>query len=90
MALFNFSNSLVISGQRICPQYDSQTESLHIERGCGYFSRRVRVPEGTKSQYFNTLGTNSDAVSASFTNGVLSVTIQKPSPPTVAIEDWKK
>ncbi|KAG6778079.1 hypothetical protein POTOM_017924 [Populus tomentosa] len=58
---------LQISGERIVEKEDKNDTWHRVERSCGKFLRRFRLPENTKM----------DQVKASMENGVLTVTVPK-------------
>lgn len=69
---------LTVRGERSRPQVPDGTEWVHTERAWGRFERRIKVPEGV----------DPDAITASMTNGVLSLIVPKPErmkPKTIAI-----
>jgi HSP20 family protein len=59
---------LTISGERRAEDMKEGTGWRRVERSFGKFQRSITLPEGV----------DADAVTASFDNGVLSVTIPKP------------
>jgi HSP20 family protein len=61
-------NVLTISGERQADFEDKQNGYYRVERAFGSFSRSLTLPEGV----------DADQISASFSNGVLEVTIPKP------------
>ena len=69
---------LVVRGERTRPELADGTTLAHGERTYGRFERRIKVPEGV----------DPDAITASMTDGVLSVIVPKPEqvkPKTIAI-----
>jgi HSP20 family protein len=69
---------LVVRGERTRPELADGTTLAHGERPYGRFERRIKVPEGV----------DPDAITASMTDGVLSVVVPKPErvqPKTIAI-----
>jgi HSP20 family protein len=69
---------LVVRGERMRPELADGTTLAHGERTYGRFERRIKVPEGV----------DPDAITASITDGVLSVIVPKPEqvkPKTIAI-----
>jgi HSP20 family protein len=61
-------DTLTISGERTEQQESREGGFVRLERASGAFSRSLTLPAGV----------NTDAVQASFANGVLEVTIPKP------------
>jgi HSP20 family protein len=59
---------LMISGERRSDVEDKQNGYYRVERAFGSFSRSLTLPEGV----------DADRIQASFSNGVLEVTIPKP------------
>ena len=69
---------LVVRGERTRPDVQQGTSLAHRERAFGQFERRIKVPEGV----------DSDAITASMDNGVLSLIVPKPErlkPKAIAI-----
>ena len=70
---------LVVRGERKRPELAEGSQWALSERGFGAFERRVRLPEGL----------DADAITASMTDGVLSLIVPKPErlkPRTIAIQ----
>ena len=61
-------NVLTISGERKSENQDRKAGYYRVERSYGSFRRTLSLPEGVEA----------DAVKATFTNGVLEVTVPKP------------
>jgi HSP20 family protein len=61
-------NVLTISGERKAEHEDREEGYYRVERASGSFSRSLTLPEGV----------DADAITASFTNGVLEVKVPKP------------
>ena len=61
-------DELVISGERKRPELPEGASWAHAERGFGAFERRVRLPQGV----------DPEAITASMTDGVLSLIVPKP------------
>jgi HSP20 family protein len=61
------NNRLTIRGERASQSHAEDANILRMERSVGTFYRAIRLPESV----------NEDAIKASFTNGVLSVTLPK-------------
>ena len=61
-------NVLTVSGERHADFEDKQNGYYRVERAFGSFSRSLTLPEGV----------DADQISASFSSGVLEVTIPKP------------
>jgi HSP20 family protein len=61
-------NTLTVSGERKAEHEEHERGWYRVERQFGRFSRSLSLPEGI----------DADAVTASFDNGVLSVSIPKP------------
>ncbi len=59
---------LVVRGERRRPELPQESRWVHAERTFGAFERRVRLPEGV----------DPDAITASMTDGVLSLIVPKP------------
>ncbi|HEX2088245.1 MAG TPA: HSP20 family small heat-shock protein [Solirubrobacteraceae bacterium] len=69
---------LVVRGERRRPEFPEASRWALNERAFGAFERRIRLPEGV----------DPDSISASMTDGVLSLIIPKPEekrPRTIAI-----
>ena len=69
---------LVVRGERKRPELPEGARWGHAERTFGAFERRIRLPEGI----------DPDKVTASMTDGVLSLTVPKPErmkPKTISI-----
>jgi HSP20 family protein len=61
-------NVLTISGERKSEHQDRKAGYYRVERSYGSFRRTLTLPEGVEA----------DSVKATFTNGVLEVTVPKP------------
>ncbi len=59
---------LVVRGERKRPEPAEGSRWVHAERGFGAFERRVKLPDGI----------DPDAITASMTDGVLSLIVPKP------------
>lgn len=61
---------LSVRGERKRPEIAEGARWAHVERTFGAFERRVKLPEGV----------DPDAITASMTDGVLSLIVPKPEP----------
>lgn len=59
---------LTVAGERKLPQLAEGTAYTHTERPFGRFERRIKLPDGVEP----------DAITASLTDGVLSLIVPKP------------
>jgi HSP20 family protein len=69
---------LTVRGERRRPDVDEGTQWMHTERAFGRFERAIALPEGV----------DPEGITATVDNGVLSLTVPKPSrlqPKTIAI-----
>jgi HSP20 family protein len=69
---------LTVRGERRRPDVDEGTQWMHTERAFGRFERAIALPEGV----------DPERITATVDNGVLSLTVPKPSrlqPKTIAI-----
>ena len=64
-------NALTVSGERAREQEASEDRFYRYERRFGSFSRTIGLPQGTSD----------DAISATYSNGVLEVRVRKPEQP---------
>ena len=73
---------LVVRGERKRPELGEGTTWAHAERTFGRFERRIALPDGV----------DSDAITASLDNGVLSLIVPKPQPQrkTIAVAGGQK
>ncbi len=61
-------DELIVRGERARPELPEGARWAHAERGFGTFERRVRLPQGV----------DPEAITASMTDGVLSLIVPKP------------
>lgn len=59
---------LTISGERAATATTEETRAIRVERAGGAFKRSLTLPQGV----------DADAITASFENGVLTVSVPKP------------
>lgn len=74
---------LVVRGERKRPELTGGSSWSHVERTFGSFERRIRLPDGIEP----------DSITASMTDGVLSLIVPKPErmkPRTIAIGTGQK